>query len=340
MLPGSLLEAARARWACLALAATLALSPAAALAAKWKQCPSHVGYHPSALGAAGAPFIHPGHELGLFLTERVVTMTGGFSTAPGGNRVQVTLASLFGDPVVLPPTTATAISPDVLYFTFPDTRVLLGRVLAGPAEVLVTTGGRTTAHILPGDLVALPPSADVGGLLGGSAEEPAFATLDTRGALWIPVQFSAFGPMPKDMMNCPMTVIPITAFAVGLRVRTAPAEVIGPLPSYPPLRALRRIDLFLGDFIVNGWNSYGMDIGRLPVFRIPRGWGIQVCGINDAVDLVLRARGFRRWAMPWSPFATWMPNSQPLAVSLEDLSTDPEVAAMGLDAFGEECALR
>jgi len=323
----------------LALALPLLIA-GAAQAAKWRHCPSELGYYPSRVGALSAPFIHPGREVGIFLSDHEVTAGNGFSTEPGGNTVHVTFASLWGQAIDLPPFGATAVSPATLYFVFPDTQALLGRMLAGPVAVQVTTGGQTTADILPRHLVALPPPTDVGALIAGGLDQSALGTMDARGAIWIPVQFSAYGPMQKPMPMCGGTFVPLTAFAVGVAVRSTPSFMVDAPPAYPAFRALRRVDLFLGDFLVNGTNFYGMRVGNLPVFRIPRGWGIKVCGVNDAVDLVMRAPGWSRWAQPWSVFSAWMPSSQPLDIVLGGLTAaQGTVTTTGLDAFGEECAL-
>jgi hypothetical protein len=294
----------------------------------------------STLGAVGAPFVHPGHELGIFLQARELAQTGGFSTAPGGNVVRITFASLFGPPIALPPIAVAAVSSSTLYVKFPDTKAQRGEALAGPVRVVVTTGSVTTAEIDPRHLVGLPPSTDVGKVIRGEAEQGALATMDTRGSLWIPVQFSAYGPMQKPMPMCPGTFIPLTAFSVGVTVRAIPSSMPGGEPSYPPFRALRRVDLYLGDFLVNGSNFYGMRVGNLPVFRVPRGFGIKVCGVNDAVDLVMKAPGLSRWARPWSAFGSWMPSSKPLEIVLTDTGDDGALDRDGLDAFGEECVLK
>ena len=309
-------------------------------AAKWRHCPSQFGYVPSTLGAVSAPFVHPGHELGVLLEPREIARTGGFSTAPGGNVVRVTFASLFGAPIPLPPIAVAAVSPGTLYFTFPDTKAQRGSPLAGPVSLVVTTGAQKTAEIDPRHLVGLPPSTDVGRLVSGQSEQGALATMDTRGGLWIPVQFSAYGPMPKPMPKCPGMFIPLTSFNVGVSVRAIPRGISDTAPTYPPFRALRRVDLFLGDFMVNGTNFYGMRIGNLPVFRSPRGFGIKVCGVNDAVDLVMRAPGWTRWARPWSVFRDWMPSSKPLEIVLTETAQAGSLEASGLDTFGAECVLR
>src|SRR5207244_13168145 len=127
-------------------------------AAKWRHCPDQLGYYPSHIGAVGAPFIHPGRELAIFLSGPEQRSTGGFSTALDGNTVHVTFASLFGSPIELPPFTAAAVSPATLYFTFPDTSTIPGGPLAGPVAVTVTTGARITADLLGRHQVQLPPS--------------------------------------------------------------------------------------------------------------------------------------------------------------------------------------
>ncbi len=322
---------------------TLALAIVAiasvAHAAKWRHCPDQLGYHPSRIGAVSSSFIHPGRELGIFLSDREIADTGGFSIKADGNIVQVTYASLFGAPVDIPAFTTTAVSWGTLYFRFPDAAVLLGRTLAGPVAITVTSDGRTTADILPRHLVALPPANDVRALVDGAAQQGALATMDTRGAIWIPVQFSSYGTMMKPMMTCPGTFTPKRAFGVGVTVRAIPSFVKNAPPAYPPLRSLRRVDVFLGDFLINGVNYYGMAVGKLPVFRVPRGYGIKVCGVNDAVDLALRAAGSSRWAKPWSGFGAWMPASKPMDIILSQTSVDDGSTSGGVDSFGTACLL-
>jgi len=118
-----------------ALGLAIVLTAMPARAAKWRHCPSELGWYPTHIGALSAPFIHPGRELGIFLTNREQRDSGGFSTDPGGNTIQVTFVSLWGEAISLPPFTAAAVSPTTLYFTFPDTRAVVGRPLAGPVAV-------------------------------------------------------------------------------------------------------------------------------------------------------------------------------------------------------------
>jgi hypothetical protein len=314
-------------------------------AAKWHGCPEPVTRTiPSLRGAVTAPFAHPGHDLGIVLSEAEVAESGGFATTAAGNEIAVTFASLFGAPVALAPFPAAAVSPATLYFTFPDTQSLFGRPLAGPVEIQVTTGGRPTAHVRARDLVGLPPATDVARLVTERVERQALATLDARGAVWIPVQFAGMGsdePRPQ----CPAAFIPLTAFAVGVGVRAnLPPDGAG-TPTYPPFRKIRRADVYLGDFDIYGTNLYGTRLrSALPLLRVPHGFAVAVCALNDAVDLVLRARGRRRWAAPDSGFAAWMPSSQPLTIALTDVSADPGVdlglQSLRVDAFGTECVIR
>jgi len=315
--------------------------PAApARAVKWNHCPSRLGYYPSRIGAVTTPFVHPGHEIGILLSDKEMADSGSFSTDPDGNTVTVTFASLFGPPITLPPVTVTAVSPATLYFAFPDTSIALGHPLAGPVEIVVTTGERTTADIDPRHLVALPPATDVGRLASGAIEQNVLATMDTRGAIWIPVQFGSYGTMDKPMPMCPGQFTPLVALTVGISVRSIPSQVFsGAPPTYPPFRSLRKVNLFLGDFLANGVNHYGEQMSDMTVTRMPHGWGVRVCGRNDALDVVVRAPGWHRWTRPWSAFRTWMPSSQPMSVALANVFADPNASVSGLDALGQECEL-
>src|SRR5438876_53292 len=170
----------------LALLTSLLSSATPAPAAKWRHCPSQLRYYHAKIGAVSAPFVHPGHEVGIFLSDQEIADSGPFSTEPGGNTVTV--------------------------------------------------------------------------------------------------DFSAFGTMQKNMPTCPGIFTPLRAFAVGVTVRSIPSSgipsnILGVLqPTYPPLRAVKKIDLFIGDFFVNGSNYYGNKVGRLAVSPIPHGLGVMLCG--------------------------------------------------------------
>ena len=89
-------------------ALALAASARPAAAAKWHDCPGNPDpVYVSSLGASNAPFAHPGHDLRVTLNESQVNASGGFSTEPDGNRVEVEIRSLFGAPVALAPRLAT-----------------------------------------------------------------------------------------------------------------------------------------------------------------------------------------------------------------------------------------
>jgi len=310
-------------------------------AIKWSHCPTRLTFYPSRIGAVSAPFIHPGHEIGIYLTNREMDQSGAFSTDPGGNIVTVSFISIFGPVIALQPMAVTAVSPATLYFTFPDMRQILGRSLAGPVDILVTTGGHTTAEILPHQLVALPPPTDVGLLATGVSAQNVLATMDTRGSIWIPVEFGSYGTMQKPMPMCPGQFTPIVGLDVGITVRSIPSGLSqGAPPTYPPFRALHKLNLYLGDFLANGVDHYGERMSDMAVLPIPHGWGVRVCGTNDALDVVIRAPGWRRWAKPGSPFAAWMPSSQPMTVALTKLVADPNLSPTSLDTFRQECQLQ
>jgi len=312
-------------------------------AAKWTHgCPSApIRLTPSVLGATTSPFIDPGHEIGIVLSSSELRTKGGFSALNDGNIITVTFASLFGGPIVLPSFTAAALSAGTLYFTFPDTRVVLGRALAGPVEIRVVTRGRVSALISPRTLVALPPANDVSELVNEGSSRAALATMDSRGQLWIPLSFSRMHPMPMPMPNCPDDAVftPRNAFAVGVEVRAGMDH-----PTYPPLRAVRKGDVFLGDFQGNGGNVYGARVRRMPLLRISRGFGVAVCAVNDAANIVLKLRGRRRWAEPGSGFSSWMVSSQPLAITLADVTSQFDVSkdldGLQFDSFGTSCSFQ
>ncbi len=127
------------RWV-LALVIALAFADPAA-AAKWKGgCPktnqklSIVGLK----GAGGTPyalsrfFEHVGHDVTFYLKDHDVQTSGGFSTDPDGNTVQVTFTPINGDPIALPPIAVTATTPATLTFTMPDSRTSARPSARGP----------------------------------------------------------------------------------------------------------------------------------------------------------------------------------------------------------------
>jgi len=310
---------------------------ASSFAAKWRECPApQLRTYTQRRGAVTSPFVHPGHEIGIVLSEAQALATGGFSTEPGGNIISIEFVSLFGSRIALPPLAAGAVSPTTLYFFFPDTRQVLGKVLAGPVEMRVMTDGKLTAQVDPQRFVALPPAANVAQIVAGY-DQDAMAALDARGSLWIPIEFSGYGPTEIPMPNCPSLYIPLSAFAVAVDVRANASST----DTYPPLRAARRANVYLGDFIVFGENAYGHRQSRMSFFRMPRGFGLGICAINDAVDLVLRVSGRSRWARPGSQFSQWVSDSRPLRISLRDVSAEEDIkmqlGTIHFDSFGNYC---
>src|SRR5262245_63966017 len=105
----------RVLFACLLLALAGA-SPARA--AKWVAgCPkAKERLWPVGKGGRSASpyFEHVGHEATYRLTSTEVARTGGFSTEPDGNTVEITFTPIDGDPIPLPPFTATAVSRSTL----------------------------------------------------------------------------------------------------------------------------------------------------------------------------------------------------------------------------------
>src|SRR5690348_4673609 len=83
---------ARTRLRRSALVVVIALLGAsgATYAAKWRHCPDQLGYYPSSIGAVSSPFVHPGHELGIFLNSQEIGASGGFSMGRDGNIVRIT----------------------------------------------------------------------------------------------------------------------------------------------------------------------------------------------------------------------------------------------------------
>jgi hypothetical protein len=315
-------------------------------AAKWNNgCPAPpLTLIPSIIGSVTSPFVHQGHEITIWLSDEEVADSGSFSLLPDGNVVRVKFESLFGAPVSLGHFAATATTDRSLTFTFPDTEPLIGGPYAGPVHIeVLNESGSTVADISSRHLIALPPANDVAELINPGDERDALATLDRKGNVWIPLQFNGIGISPMPMPTCPSEFIYETAFAVGVSVR-------GNLPmneefaSYPPFRHIRHTDVFLGDFVVNGTNCYGMDLDRhVRMLRIPRGFGAALCAVNDATNLVLRARGKRRWAKPGSGFSAWIANSKPLQITIADVTAEPTLhevlESLDFDTFGTECKL-
>lgn len=323
------------RVALVVLVAALAASARPAVAAKWHSCPGNPDpVYVSSLGASNAPFAHPGHDLRITLNESQVNASGGFSTAPDGNRVEVEIRSLFGTPVALAPRPATATSPSSLTFAFPDTAAETGHALAGPAQVRVFRGAILVARIDSTDLVALPPRTDVTALLMGlDPQQIVQATMGADGDLWIPASFHGKEmPMP----GCPGDVM------MPMQIDIGAAEIPGVTSKRSgPLERMRRTSLYFGDFEMNGFPFYGaLSPDRIALKHVAGSRGISLCQMNDVIDLVLRVDGNRAWARSRrSPFADVVRDAAPIPLRLRGSKPMPENAqsTMLIDSFGSTC---
>ncbi len=312
----------------------LAASPA--LGFKWHSCPGPpLPVYPSALGAANAPFAHPGHELRILLNDEELAQTGGFSDEIDGNEVSVVYYSLFGAPVALPSRFATATSAAVLTLTFPDSREDGLGVLAGPVEIRVYAREQLVAHIRWTDFVGLPPANDVTPIiLGVQPLQVVLAALGADGDLWIPARF---GGDPMDMPGCPGN------FIWPVRAEIGAAVLATGLPDrLDPLGNIRGVVGYLGDMIVRDVNLYGMLYSEdIRLVHVADTLGVSICRLNDATDLVLRVRGDASWAVgPRSPFRRACAESQPVPLVLKAADPVPrnERAEPEFDSFGGECS--
>lgn len=325
-----------ARRRAVAVVSTLLLATVAgpAGAAKWHDCPTAPApAYPSTLGATNAPFAHPGHELKILLNDAQVAASGGFSTAPDGNRIEIEITSLYGAPIVLAPRTAAAASPTTLAFTFPDTATEVGRVLAGPTAIRVLRGEREVARIAAKDLVALPPATDVTALfMGQDRSQILYGALDANGDLWVPASFHG-KPMP--MPGCPGD------FMMPLQITVAGADVPGISGRKQPLERMRRARLYFADFEIDGHSFYGVESKqRLPRTQLVGTRGVTLCKMNDAIDLVLRVKGSRSWARAKrSPFAAVVRDAAPVPLKLRGAQPMPAKATTwrATDDFGATC---
>ncbi|MEW6268058.1 MAG: hypothetical protein AB1689_02025, partial [Thermodesulfobacteriota bacterium] len=282
---------------------------------------------------AASPFVHPGHEVGLFLEEREARRRG-FSVEPEGNTVQIVFRPLGGSRIALPPLRVTAVSPSALYFDFPDTRDVLGRVVAGPMEITIRSPRKTRRARQP---VALPPANDVLEMLEHGSDVSALGAVDRSRRLWIPLEFSRFGPgMP--MPTCPVELTQKTAFAVKLVPTETDSDDVLPHASYTNVRKAR---LYFGDFLLNGINVYGEDaLVSFDVREFKEGAAI-VCGLNDALSLVLMVPLKESALGPSSRIVPLVADGSPLPIRLANISAEPVVASelrtVTHDSFGNQC---
>jgi hypothetical protein len=325
--------------AVLAAALALLLSATDGTAIKWPEgCPTSRSrtIHAGGRMFASSPFVHPGHEVGFFLRNGESERRGGFSIAPGGNTVEIVFRPLGGAPIALPPFTATAVDASTLYFTFPDTREVLGRIVAGPMDITIRTGQVARRARRP---VALPPSNDVLTMLEHGHDVTVLGALDAARRLWIPLEFSGLGPgMP--MPTCPVELTQKTAFAIRLAPTLPDVDDVIPHASHTNMRKAR---LFFGDFLLNAVNVYGEDTGSsLDVRELNR--NAVICGMNDALSLVMMVRLKEAASGPRSRVLPIVKDGSPLPITLANVSAEPvvanQLAAATHDSFGNQCAPR
>lgn len=313
----------------------LAVLAARADAAKWHNCPGDPNpIYVSSLGAANAPFAHPGHDLRITLNDSQVSASGGFATTPDGNRVEVEIRSLYGEPITLAPRLATATSASSLTFAFPDTAAETGHALAGPAQIRVFRGDLLVARIDSTDFVALPPRTDVTALLMGlDPKQVVQATVAANGDVWIPASFHGKEmPMP----GCPGDVM------MPMQIEVGAADLVGvDEKRRGPLERMRRMSLYFGDFEMNGFDFYGaLSPDPIALKHVAGSRGIALCQMNDVIDMVLRIKGNRSWAhSKRSPFADVMRDAAPIALKLRGARPMPDKsqAPPVTDSTGSSC---
>jgi len=321
-----------------ALVVAMALA-APASGAKWVNgCPP---YKPIRLRPTGSPgpapygagamsyyryFEHVGHEFTLHLRDTAALNGGGFSTEPGGNTVEVTFLPV-GYPtrataIPLPPVSVTATSPTALTIVVPDTRPILGRLVVGPAKLVVKRDGHELFTVKK--FFILPPMNDVHALLDGSADAVfVYGAMDKGARVWIPFEFSAFG-QGEILPECPTILTPVTAFAVEFNLKKGDDQSL----PYVSFGNLKKNWLFLGDYLLFGQNLYGNKLStKLDV--TPLGLkGIVLCGRNDALQLVVMI-GLRNPALgDKSTLTALVRDGSPISVKIEDISLDPQVASV------------
>lgn len=320
----------------LAALALVAAVPSTGSAIKWANgCPDS---RPALIRAGGrmltsSPFVHPGHEIGLFL-EQTEAERRGFSVEPDGNTIEILFRPLGGEPIALPPFRATAVSSSALYFDFPDTRSVLGRVVAGPMVITVRSAGTIRRARRP---VALPPANDVLTMLEHGIDATAFGAVDPARRLWVPLEFSGLGPgMP--MPTCPVELTRKTAFAVRMVPTLVDVDDVLPHASFTNLRKAK---VYFGDFLLNGVNVYGEDTSSsLDVRELNR--AAIICGMNDALSLVLMVRLNESAFGPRSRVLPLVKDGSPLPIELANVSGEPAIAnqlsTVTRDSFGNQCA--
>lgn len=312
-----------------------------AWAVKWTSCPGPPRRERLVRGGLAGYvtsfFVHPGHDFVVRLKDHDVPKhSAGFSTEPDGNTIEITFTPFDGDPIPLPPFTATAVSPSTLRFTFPDPQAIVGRVLAGPVKIVVRNGGAIAADMSRYPVV-LPPFNDVAALVEQGADADVRGTMDLRGDLYIPLQFGGFGEHTPP--SCPAVMTPLVTLAVDFSIRDKDG---GAIP-HIDFTELKKGRLYLGDFVLGDTDFYGTVVAKsLDVKRV-HGRGITLCGINDTLQLVMWLPLENASTRPKSLIIPLVRDGSPFVMKARDVTTDPEfvddLRKLKKDSFGTPCVL-
>jgi hypothetical protein len=312
--------------------------------AKWVGGCPRVKYKFKSVGkdvaAISRYFEHVGHEVTYFLRD------GGLSTEPDATTIEVTfLPPGHDDPyeIPLPPFTVTATSPTTVTFVMPDSRPALGRLVVGPARIVVKNGttelGRAYKPII------LPPMNDVRALVNAGYDVEVLGAMDKGGRIWIPLGFRDFGETGSPLAECPTILTPVTAFALDASLKKGEDQLI----QYVHMGQLQRNKLFLGDYLLldprSGieQNMYGNRLAGTQLNVKPtKGHGVALCQLNDALELIVQIRATNpALKNKDSELLPLVRDGSPVVLKLENISLDPTVAPLlqqaQYDSLGEPC---
>jgi hypothetical protein len=286
-------------------------------------------------------FNHVGHELTVRLRQKDVDnprLAGGFSTELDGNSVVMVfqpVGSSKTEPIVLPPVPFTATSPTSATFTIPDSRPLIGRLLVGPASIIVFRGQKVLFEI-PKTII-MPPMNDMRAIADDGYEADILGALDRQGNVWFPLGFSGFGGGGESLPECPTELTPVTAFAVDLSLKKDEDEAL----PYVSMGQLKDNLLFLGDYVVFGQNFYGHKLGSLDMQPLA-GNGAVLCALNDAIQLLVKFPLQNPALGKGSVLIPIVRDGSPVKAKIHNISTDDYVASVldrvDTDAFGSTCS--
>jgi hypothetical protein len=288
-------------------------------------------------------FNHVGHEITVSFRQKDVDnprYLPGFSTEPDGNSVVLVLNPVgrdIHDPIVLPPVPFTATSPTSATFKVPDSRELVGELLAGPGTIVVFRGDQLLFEIgAPGRTVIMPPMNDMRALADDGYEADILGTLDRRGNVWFPLGFSGFGEDGESLPECPTVLTPVTALALSLSLKKDEDEAL----PYVSMGQLKANQLLLGDYFLFGQNMYGNKLASLDV-RPLQGNGVVLCALNDAIQLILKIPLQNPALGKGSVLIPLVRDGAPVKAKIHNISADEYVASVlervGEDAFSATC---